>query len=99
MEAITAREIILAPVVTEKSVGQIADKKYTFRVAKDANKIQIARAVEEIFGVKVKKVNTISMKGSYRRMGRFEGYTPSWKKAVVTLTEDSKTIEFFDGLF
>ena len=64
MDAITAREIILAPVVTEKSVGQIADKKYTFRVAKDANKIQIARAVEEIFGVKVKKVNTISMKGS-----------------------------------
>ena len=64
MDAITAREIILAPVVTEKSVGQIADKKYTFRVAKDANKIQIARAVEEIFGVKVKKVNTISMKAA-----------------------------------
>lgn len=99
MSAVTARDIILAPVVTEKSVGQIADKKYTFRVAKDANKIQIAKAVEEIFGVKVKKVNTISMKGRFRRQGRYEGYTPSWKKAVVTLTEDSKTIEFFDGLF
>ncbi|MDD3692558.1 MAG: 50S ribosomal protein L23 [Oscillospiraceae bacterium] len=94
-----ARDIILAPVVTEKSVGLLGDKKYTFRVAKGANKIQIARAVEEIFGVKVDKVNTVSMKGRFRRQGRFEGYTPSWKKAIVTLTNDSKTIEFFDGLF
>ena len=93
------RDIILAPVVTEKAVGQLADRKYTFRVAKDANKIQIAKAVEEIFGVKVEKVNTISMKGQKRRYGRFEGYTSDWKKAVVTLTEGSKTIEFFDGLF
>jgi large subunit ribosomal protein L23 len=99
MSATTARDIILEPVVTEKSVGQLAEKKYTFRVAKNANKIQIAKAVEEIFGVKVKKVNTISMKGKLRRQGRNEGYTPSWKKAVVTLTEESKTIEFFDGLF
>lgn len=99
MSPLTARDIILAPVVTEKSVGQIGEKKYTFRVAKDANKIQIAKAVEEIFGVKVKKVNTIKMRGRLRRMGRSEGYTPSWKKAVVTLAEDSKTIEFFDGLF
>ncbi len=94
-----ARDIILAPVVTEKSVGLLGDKKYTFRVAKGANKIEIARAVEEIFGVKVDKVNTVSMKGHLRRQGRFEGYTPSWKKAIVTLTNDSKTIEFFDGLF
>ena len=94
-----ARDIILAPVITEKAVQALADKKYTFRVAKDANKIAIAKAVEEIFGVKVAKVNTISMKGHMRRMGRNEGYTPSWKKAVVTLTADSKTIEFFDGMF
>ena len=94
-----ARDIIIAPVVTEKSVTLMADKKYTFKVDKNANKIQIANAVEEIFGVKVAKVNTISMKGKKRRMGRFEGYTSDWKKAVVTLTADSKTIEFFDGLF
>ena len=94
-----ARDIILAPVITEKSVSAMADKKYTFRVANDTNKVEIAKAIEEIFGVKVAKVNTISMKGKKRRMGRFEGYTSDWKKAVVTLTEDSKTIEFFDGLF
>ena len=93
------RDIILAPVITEKSVAALSEKKYTFRVADGANKIEIAKAVEEIFGVKVAKVNTISMKGKKRRMGRFEGYTSDWKKAVVTLTEDSKTIEFFDGLF
>ena len=93
-----ARDIILAPVVTEKSVTLMADKKYTFKVEKTANKIQIAKAVEEIFGVKVAKVNTISMKGAKRRMGRFEGYRPDWKKAIVTLTADSKTIEFFDGM-
>lgn len=94
-----ARDIILAPVVTEKSVSVLGEKKYTFRVAKDANKIQIAQAVKEIFGVDVAKVNTISMKGRKRRQGRSEGYTPSWKKAVVTLKPESKTIEFFDGLF
>ena len=94
-----ARDIIIAPVITEKSVLAMSDKKYTFHVADGANKIEIAKAVEEIFGVKVAKVNTISMKGKKRRMGRFEGYTSDWKKAVVTLTEDSKTIEFFDGLF
>lgn len=94
-----ARDIILAPVITEKAVSVLPEKKYTFRVKKDANKIAIAQAVEEIFGVKVAKVNTISMKGHLRRMGRSEGYTSDWKKAIVTLTEDSKTIEFFDGLF
>ena len=94
-----ARDIIIAPVITEKSVSVLGEKKYTFRVADGANKIEIAKAVTEIFGVKVAKVNTISMKGKKRRMGRFEGYTSDWKKAVVTLTEDSKTIEFFDGLF
>ena len=94
-----ARDIILAPVITEKSVSVLSEKKYTFRVANGANKIEIAKAVEEIFGVKVAKVNTISMKGKKRRMGRYEGYTSDWKKAVVTLTEESKTIEFFDGMF
>ena len=94
-----ARDIILAPVITEKSVSVLGEKKYTFRVADGANKIEIAKAIEEIFGVQVAKVNTISMKGKKRRMGRFEGYTSDWKKAVVTLKEDSKTIEFFDGMF
>ncbi len=94
-----ARDIILAPVITEKSVMALSEKKYTFRVADGSNKIEIAKAVEEIFGVQVAKVNTISMKGKKRRMGRHEGYTSDWKKAVVTLTEDSKTIEFFDGMF
>ena len=94
-----ARDIILAPVITEKSSAALSDKKYTFRVADGANKIEIAKAVEEIFGVKVATVNTISMKGKKRRYGRFEGYTSDWKKAVVTLTAESKTIEFFNGMF
>ena len=94
-----ARDIILAPVITEKSSAALSDKKYTFRVADGANKIEIAKAVEELFGVKVAKVNTISMKGKKRRYGRFEGYTSDWKKAVVTLTAESKTIEFFNGMF
>ena len=95
----TARDIILKPVITEKSMTGVAtEKKYTFKVADGANKIQIAKAVEEIFGVKVAKVNTVSVRGRLRRQGRYEGYTPSWKKAYVTLTEDSKTIEFFEGM-
>ena len=94
-----AQDIILKPVVTEESMLGTAEKKYTFVVAKDANKIEIAKAVEELFGVKVDTVNTMNVRGHFRRYGRFEGYKPSWKKAVVTLTEDSKTIEFFDGMF
>ena len=93
-----AQDIILRPVITEETMMASALKKYSFIVAKDANKIEIAKAVEQLFGVKVAKVNTISVKGHLRRYGRFEGYLPSKKKAVVTLTEDSKTIEFFDGL-
>lgn len=92
------QDIIIAPVITEKSMSGIADKKYTFKVAKDANKIEIADAVEKIFKVKVSKVNTISVRGREKRMGRYSGYTPSWKKAIVTLTADSKPIDFFDGL-
>lgn len=93
-----AQDIIIAPVVTERSMTGFADKKYTFKVANDATKIDIARACEEIFGVKVAKVNTINVRGHKRRMGRYEGMTASWKKAIVTLKADSKTIEFFDGL-
>ncbi|MGI6269259.1 MAG: 50S ribosomal protein L23 [Candidatus Howiella sp.] len=94
----TAQDIILAPVITEKSMAGLQEKKYTFKVAKDANKIEIAQAVEELFKVKVKKVNTVSVRGQMRRQGRYEGYTSSWKKAIVTVTEDSKTIDFFEGL-
>ncbi len=96
----TAREIIIRPVITEKAMAGVASgKKYTFRVAKGATKIDIARAVEEIFPkVKVAKVNTVNVRGRLRRQGRTQGYTPSWKKAYVTLTEDSKPIEFFEGM-
>ena len=93
-----AQDIIVRPVITEKSMAGIQDKKYTFEVAKDANKIEIAKAVEDQFGVKVAKVTTMNVRGHMRRPGRFEGYTPSWKKAVVKLTEDSKNIEFFDSM-
>ena len=93
-----AQDIIIKPIITEESMKGAADRKYTFQVAKDANKIEIAKAVEELFGVKVAKVNTTTVNGKLRRYGRFEGYTASWKKAIVTLTEDSKTIEFFDGM-
>ena len=94
----TAQDIILAPIITEKSMAGIAERKYTFRVAKGSGKIEIAGAVEKLFGVKVEKVNTIKMPGKKRRQGRYEGYTPDWKKAIVKVTENSKTIEFFDGM-
>ena len=94
-----AHDIILKPIITEESMMGTAMKKYTFKVAKDANKIEIAKAVEALFkGVKVAKVNTISVRGRLKRMGRNAGYTSDWKKAVVTLAEGSKTIEFFDGM-
>ena len=76
----------------------VAERKYTFKVANDANKIEIAKAVEELFSVDVAKVNTVSVKGRFKRMGRNEGYRPDWKKAIVTLAEGSKTIEFFEGM-
>ena len=94
-----AQDIILKPVVTEESMMGTGFKKYTFIVAKDAGKIEIAKACEELFGVEVKDVNTMNVRGHLRRYGRFEGYKPSYKKAIVTLTENSKTIEFFDGMF
>lgn len=95
----TARDIILKPIITEASVSGLASKKYTFAVAVDATKIDVKNAIEEIFaGVIVKKVNILNCKGKLKRMGRNEGYRPDWKKAIVTVTEDSKTIEFFDNL-
>ena len=95
----TAQDIILKPVITEKSMLGAVNKIYTFEVAKSANKIEIAKACEEVFGVKVAKVNTVSMRGKFRRQGRNNGgYSKSWKKAIVKLTEDSKPIEFFEGM-
>lgn len=93
-----AEDIILKPVLTEKGYDGIADKKYTFIVKKSANKIEIRNAVEKLFGVKVAEVNTLNCKGKLKRMGRNEGYTPDRKKAIVTLQEDSKPIEFFNSL-
>ena len=91
-------DIIIRPIISEKSMDQSADKKYTFQVALNANKIEIKKAVEEIFGVKVEKVTTCRVLGKVKRMGATSGKRPDWKKAVVKLTADSKTIEFFDGM-
>ncbi|MGI6404726.1 MAG: 50S ribosomal protein L23 [Oscillospiraceae bacterium] len=93
------RDIILRPVITERSMAGIAERKYTFQVAPDANKIEIGKAVEALFaGTKVKSVNTMNVRGQLKRMGRNMGYTPRWKKAIVTLTPDSKGIEFFESM-
>ena len=94
----TAYDIILAPVISEQSMDVAADKKYTFKVATDANKTQVKLAVEEIFGVEVAKVNIMNYDGKVKRMGRNVGRAASYKKAVVTLTNGSKEIEFFQGL-
>ena len=92
------QDIILTPVITEASMAGLADKKYTFYVAKDANKIEIAQAVEKLFGVKVAKVNTSIVPGKFKRMGQHGGYKSDRKKAIVTLKEDSKSIEFFESM-
>ena len=94
----SAHDIIIRPVITEAAMDLMASKTYVFEVRKDATKPEIAKAVEELFGVKVACVNTINMKKKPKRLGVHFGYTSEWKKAVVTLTADSKTIEFFDGL-
>lgn len=94
----SAQDIILKPVITERSMDNLQAGKYTFKVAKNANKSEIKKAVETLFGVKVAKVNTLNVQGHSKRVGRFEGKTADWKKAIVTLTEDSKTIEFFEGM-
>ena len=94
-----AYDIILRPVITEQSMEAVADKKYVFMVDVDANKTEIKAAVEHIFGVKVEKVNTIRMEGKEKRQGAAPaGRRASWKKAMVKLTADSKTIEFFEGM-
>ncbi len=97
-----AYDLIREPVLTERTMTPVYDrqgneiKKYTFKVPVNANKVEIKQAVEEVFGVKVAAVNTIRMQGKLKRMGRYEGRRSSYKKAIVTLTSDSKTIEFFD---
>ena len=95
----TAQDIIIRPVITEKSMAAMAQNKFTFRVRKDATKIDIKKAVEELYeGVKVEKVATVSVRGRAKRVGRYEGTTSSWKKAIVTLKADSAKIPFFEGL-
>ena len=93
-----AQDIILKPVITEKSMDDLQAGKYTFKVATDANKTEIKKAVEQLFDVKVAKVNTLNVNGKAKRVGRYAGKTSDWKKAVVTLTADSKAIEFFEGM-
>lgn len=92
------QDIIVKPLITENSMDMLADKKYTFKVMKNATKPEIANAVEVMFGVKVDSVHTINMKRKPKRQGVSSGYTAAWKKAIVTLKPDSKTIEFFEGL-
>ncbi len=92
------QDILLSPVITEASMDMSESKRYVFRVHTDANKPEIANAVEKQFGVKVKDVNTMIMKRKPKRVRYVAGYTSEWKKAIVTLTEDSKTIEFFEGM-
>ena len=93
-----AQDIILKPFITEKSMDDLQTGKYTFKVAKDANKSEIKKAVEQLFGVEVAKVNTMNCLGRTKRVGRYVGKTSDWKKAIITLTEDSKAIEFFEGM-
>ncbi len=95
----TAYDIIKRPIITEQSMSFTGDKRYTFEVAKDANKIEIAKAVEEAFGVKVAKVNTLRVMGKMKRMGaQPAGRRPRWQQAMLTLTADSKPIELFEGM-
>ncbi len=94
----SAYDIILRPIITEKSMESVADKKYVFEVAKSANKVEIRKAIEQIFGVKVLSVNTMNVVGKEKRMGVHKGYTAARKKAIIRLTEESKTIEIFEGM-
>lgn len=92
-----AEDVVIRPIVTEKSHAMMAEGKYTFRVATDATKGDIRRAVEILFKVPVTDVKTVNMKGKLRRQGRTQGYRPDWKKAIVTV-QSGKTIEFFEGV-
>ncbi len=91
------RDIIKRPVITEHSADLMMDKKYTFEVDPKANKTEIKQAVEEVFGVKVVKVNTLNLKGKFKRMGQYGGFRPDRKKAIVQLSEDSKELDFFES--
>lgn len=91
-------DVIVKPIITERSMVGMEEGKYTFKVAKDANKTQIRIAIEEVFGVKVAKINTLNVKGKVKRQGKFIGKRADWKKAIVTLSADSKSIEFFEGM-
>ncbi|TJX14103.1 50S ribosomal protein L23 [Tissierella creatinini] len=91
-------DIIIKPVITERSMDDLAENKYTFVVDKRANKSEVKKAIETIFGVTVEKVNTMNMLGKIKRQGMNSGRRPSWKKAIVKLTDDSKKIEFFEGM-
>ena len=95
---LTSHDIIRKPIITEKSMAAMAEKKYTFVVHPEANKVQVKRAIEEVFGVKVKDVQTMNFLGKTKRVGVHVGKRADFKKAVVMLTEDSKTIEFFEGM-
>lgn len=94
----TAYDIIIKPIISESSMMQIAERKYTFEVEKRCNRTEVKKAVESIFGVTVANVNTSIVKGKPKRQGRFVGTTRTWKKAVITLTANSKEIEFFEGM-
>lgn len=91
-------DIIKRPLITEQSMDMMADNKYSFVVEKDATKPEIRKAVEEVFGVKVEKVYTMNMRGKLKKQGVHQGRRPSWKKAIVKLTDDSEPIEFFDSI-
>ncbi len=92
------QDIVIKPIITERSMDALQTGKYTFKVDKNANKIEIANAVEKLFDVEVAKVNTMNCIGRTKRVGKFVGKKADWKKAIVTLKADSKTIEFFDGM-
>ena len=95
----TAYDIVIRPIITEQSMEDMDIKKYVFEVAKDANKVEIAKAIEEIFDVRVIKVNTMNVKGKEKRTGAYpKGYTKDWKKAIIKLSEDSKNIELFENM-
>ncbi|TFJ92872.1 50S ribosomal protein L23 [Lentibacillus salicampi] len=91
------RDIIKRPVITEHSADLMAENKYTFEVSPKANKTEIKDAVQLVFDVKVERVNTMNLKGKFKRMGRYGGFRPDRKKAIVQLSEDSKALDFFEG--
>ncbi|MFD2761905.1 50S ribosomal protein L23 [Lentibacillus juripiscarius] len=91
------RDVIRRPVITEHSSDLMAEKKYTFEVNPKSNKTEIKNAVEVVFDVKVENINTMNVKGKFKRMGRYGGYRPDRKKAIVQLSEDSKELDFFEG--